>query len=50
MNISSITDGTSNTFLYSEKANGIYPSGQSFCFNWWGDSVSGDTIFTTLYP
>ncbi len=56
MNIASITDGTSNTFLYSEKANGALTgltSGgviESFCFNWWGDSVSGDTIFTTLYP
>ncbi len=50
LNISAITDGTSNTFLYSEKANGLFPASESFCFNWWGDSVSGDTIFTTLYP
>jgi len=55
-NISSITDGTSNTLLYSEKANGamtgLTTGGalESLCFNWWGDSVSGDTIFTTLYP
>jgi prepilin-type N-terminal cleavage/methylation domain-containing protein/prepilin-type processing-associated H-X9-DG protein len=53
--IASIVDGTSNTMLYSEKANGLFgitASGlnESFCFNWWGDSVSGDTIFTTLYP
>ena len=50
LNISAITDGTSNTFLYGEKANGLFPASESFCFNWWGDSVSGDTIFTTLYP
>lgn len=49
-NISSITDGTSNTFLYSEKANGLLTTSESKCFNWWADSVSGDTIFTTLYP
>jgi prepilin-type processing-associated H-X9-DG protein len=50
LNIAAITDGTSNTLLYSEKANGLFTASESFCFNWWGDSVSGDTIFTTLYP
>jgi prepilin-type N-terminal cleavage/methylation domain-containing protein/prepilin-type processing-associated H-X9-DG protein len=58
--ISAITDGTSNTFLYSEKANGAFsqndtlinPKGanDSSCYNWWGDCVAGDTLFTTLYP
>ena len=50
LNIAAITDGTSNTVIYSEKANGLFTPSESFCFNWWGDSVSGDTIFTTLYP
>jgi prepilin-type N-terminal cleavage/methylation domain-containing protein/prepilin-type processing-associated H-X9-DG protein len=50
LNISAITDGTSNTLLYSEKANGLFTPGESLCFNWWGDCVSGDTIFTSLYP
>jgi prepilin-type N-terminal cleavage/methylation domain-containing protein/prepilin-type processing-associated H-X9-DG protein len=49
-NIARITDGTSNTMLYSEKANGLFTASESLCFNWWGDAVSGDTIFTTLYP
>ncbi len=49
-NIARITDGTSNTMLYSEKANGLFTTSESLCFNWWGDAVSGDTIFTTLYP
>jgi prepilin-type processing-associated H-X9-DG protein len=53
--IASITDGTSNTMLYGEKANGLFGTtstglNESLCFNWWADSVSGDTIFTTLYP
>jgi prepilin-type N-terminal cleavage/methylation domain-containing protein/prepilin-type processing-associated H-X9-DG protein len=48
--ISHILDGTSNTLLYSEKANGQFTAGDSLCFNWWGDCVSGDTIFSTLYP
>jgi len=49
-NIARITDGTSNTMFYSEKANGLFSPSESLCFNWWGDAVSGDTIFTTLYP
>ena len=54
--IASITDGTSNTMLYSEKANGLLGTAlggginDSLCFNWWGDCVSGDTVFSTLYP
>jgi len=49
-NIAQITDGTSNTMIYGEKANGLFTASESLCFNWWGDGVSGDTIFTTLYP
>jgi prepilin-type N-terminal cleavage/methylation domain-containing protein/prepilin-type processing-associated H-X9-DG protein len=48
--IAQITDGTTNTFLYSEKANGALSASESLCYNWWGDSVASDTIFTTLYP
>jgi prepilin-type N-terminal cleavage/methylation domain-containing protein/prepilin-type processing-associated H-X9-DG protein len=57
--ISGITDGTSNTFLYSEKANGAFSTNDSLinpgandsnCYNWWADAVSGDSLFTTLYP
>jgi prepilin-type N-terminal cleavage/methylation domain-containing protein/prepilin-type processing-associated H-X9-DG protein len=56
--ISAITDGTSNTFMYSEKANGLFSTNDaanggandSLCYNWWGDAVSGDSLFTSLYP
>jgi prepilin-type N-terminal cleavage/methylation domain-containing protein/prepilin-type processing-associated H-X9-DG protein len=48
--IASITDGTSNTLLYSEKANGLFTTTDSKCYNWWGDAVSGDSLFSTLYP
>jgi prepilin-type N-terminal cleavage/methylation domain-containing protein/prepilin-type processing-associated H-X9-DG protein len=48
--IAGITDGTSNTMLYSEKANGLFTPSDSLCYNWWGDAVSGDSLFTTLYP
>ena len=48
--ISSITDGTSNTIMFSERANGKFTATDINCYCWWGDSVSTDTIFTTLYP
>ncbi len=53
--IASITDGSSNTMLLAERANGKLP--QTFNGNaeadnwyWWADSVESDTIFTTLFP
>jgi prepilin-type N-terminal cleavage/methylation domain-containing protein/prepilin-type processing-associated H-X9-DG protein len=48
--IAGITDGTSNTILYGEEANGIFTAGDSLCYNWWGDAVSDDSLFGTLYP
>jgi prepilin-type N-terminal cleavage/methylation domain-containing protein/prepilin-type processing-associated H-X9-DG protein len=48
--ISSITDGTSNTIIFSERANGMLPTSASNCYCWWGDALSTDTIFTTMYP
>jgi prepilin-type processing-associated H-X9-DG protein/prepilin-type N-terminal cleavage/methylation domain-containing protein len=56
--IARISDGMTNTFLYSEKANGAFSThdpanggaNDSACFDWWADAVSGDSLFTTLYP
>ena len=50
--ISAITDGTSNTMLYAERANGKFSTanGDQNNFDWWGDAVTADTLFTTLYP
>jgi prepilin-type N-terminal cleavage/methylation domain-containing protein/prepilin-type processing-associated H-X9-DG protein len=48
--IAQVTDGTSNTMLYSEKANGLFTATDSKCYNWWGDAVSGDSLYDTLYP
>ncbi len=48
--LATITDGTSNTMLYSEKANGLFTAADSLCYNWWADAVSGDSLFDTLYP
>jgi prepilin-type processing-associated H-X9-DG protein len=48
--ISAITDGASNTVMFSERAHGKFTAADQFCFCWWADSVCTDTIFTTLYP
>ena len=48
--ISEITDGTSNTMMYGEKANGLFAPYESLCYNWWGDALSGNSLFDTLYP
>jgi prepilin-type processing-associated H-X9-DG protein len=48
--IAKLTDGTSNTILYSEEANGLFTPADSLCYNWWADSVAGDSLFSTLYP
>jgi prepilin-type N-terminal cleavage/methylation domain-containing protein/prepilin-type processing-associated H-X9-DG protein len=48
--ISTVTDGTSNTIMFSERANGKLPAAAINCYCWWGDALSTDTIFTTLYP
>jgi prepilin-type N-terminal cleavage/methylation domain-containing protein/prepilin-type processing-associated H-X9-DG protein len=48
--IAQLTDGTSNTLLYGEVANGILTPADSLCYNWWGDAVSDDSLFGTLYP
>jgi prepilin-type N-terminal cleavage/methylation domain-containing protein/prepilin-type processing-associated H-X9-DG protein len=45
-----ITDGTSNTLMYGERANGLFTDTDRNCFDWWADAVSADTLFTTLYP
>jgi prepilin-type N-terminal cleavage/methylation domain-containing protein/prepilin-type processing-associated H-X9-DG protein len=48
--IAGITDGTSNTLLYGEHANGKFTAQDSKCFDWWGDALAFDTLFSTLYP
>ena len=45
-----ITDGTSNTLMYGERANGLFTPDDRNCWDWWADAVQADTLFTTLYP
>jgi prepilin-type N-terminal cleavage/methylation domain-containing protein/prepilin-type processing-associated H-X9-DG protein len=48
--IQSVTDGTSNTMLSSERAHGKFPQSDLYCWNWWTSGNYGDTMFTTFYP
>jgi prepilin-type N-terminal cleavage/methylation domain-containing protein/prepilin-type processing-associated H-X9-DG protein len=51
-----ITDGTSNTFLASERAHGKFPQSNPvgtndlYCWNWWSSGNYGDTMFFAYYP
>jgi prepilin-type N-terminal cleavage/methylation domain-containing protein/prepilin-type processing-associated H-X9-DG protein len=48
--IAGISDGTSNTFLFSERAHGKYTPADTFCWNWWTSGNYGDTMWASLYP
>lgn len=48
--IAEITDGTSNTMLFSERASGMIPDAYSADVYWWNSTVASDTLFTTLFP
>jgi prepilin-type N-terminal cleavage/methylation domain-containing protein/prepilin-type processing-associated H-X9-DG protein len=47
--VADILDGTSNTMIYSERANALFSAGDRDNWGWWADAVESDTIFTTLY-
>ncbi|MHC5539643.1 DUF1559 domain-containing protein [Singulisphaera rosea] len=48
--ISSITDGTSNTMLFGEKAHGIFGGEDSLFYCMWNSGWWGDTFMDTLFP
>jgi prepilin-type processing-associated H-X9-DG protein len=48
--IAAITDGTSNTLFYGERANGLFSAADINNWDWWGDGVESDTLFTTMFP
>ncbi|MHB1561791.1 MAG: DUF1559 family PulG-like putative transporter [Isosphaeraceae bacterium] len=50
--IASITDGTSNTFIYGEHAHSEMASqnGDIYGYNWWTSGDYGDTTFCSIFP
>jgi prepilin-type N-terminal cleavage/methylation domain-containing protein/prepilin-type processing-associated H-X9-DG protein len=50
VSMASVTDGTSNTMLSGERAHGLFPASDIYCWNWWTSGNFGDTMFTTFYP
>ena len=48
--ISGITDGTSNTIMFSERANGKFRTRPATATAGGATALSTDTTFTTLYP
>jgi prepilin-type processing-associated H-X9-DG protein len=51
--IASITDGTSNTMMYGEKAHGyfaVYDKTYQNCDTVWSSPLYFDTMYTTTYP
>ena len=48
--IASVTDGTSHTMAFGEKAQAILPPADQLCWHWWTSGWVSDTQFITLYP
>ena len=48
--LAAVTDGTSNTMMYSERAHGMLNPTDQVCWNWWCSGNFGDTSFCTMYP
>jgi prepilin-type N-terminal cleavage/methylation domain-containing protein/prepilin-type processing-associated H-X9-DG protein len=48
--LASVTDGTSNTLMYSERAHGMLNDQDEKDWNWWCSGNFGDTSFCTMYP
>jgi prepilin-type N-terminal cleavage/methylation domain-containing protein/prepilin-type processing-associated H-X9-DG protein len=50
VSIASVSDGTSNTFLFGEHAYGMNPTRELPDWCWWFSGNYGDTLFTTMFP
>jgi prepilin-type N-terminal cleavage/methylation domain-containing protein/prepilin-type processing-associated H-X9-DG protein len=48
--IADITDGTSNTMLWGERAHGFLSQADRMCYGWWISGQLADTMATTFYP
>jgi prepilin-type N-terminal cleavage/methylation domain-containing protein len=48
--LSEVTDGTSQTLAFAERAHSMLDDTTSLWWNWWTSGNYGDTLFCTLYP
>jgi prepilin-type processing-associated H-X9-DG protein len=48
--IASVTDGTSNTLMFSENGHGFISPSTSSGYHWWNDGDPGTTVFETRFP
>jgi prepilin-type processing-associated H-X9-DG protein len=48
--LAQITDGTSNTIAFSERAHTLLDDESALWWNWWASGNYGDTLFCTLFP
>jgi prepilin-type N-terminal cleavage/methylation domain-containing protein/prepilin-type processing-associated H-X9-DG protein len=48
--LAAITDGTSNTIAFSERAHSLLDETSSLWWHWWTSGNYGDTLFCTLFP
>jgi prepilin-type processing-associated H-X9-DG protein len=47
--LQAVIDGTSNTFLFAERAHGKLPAAEIDFWHWWTAGNYGDTMFTTFF-
>jgi prepilin-type N-terminal cleavage/methylation domain-containing protein/prepilin-type processing-associated H-X9-DG protein len=50
VDFAAITDGSSNTLAFSERAHSMLDADSALNWNWWTSGNYGDTTFCTLYP
>ena len=48
--VAAVTDGTSNTMMFGERAHGIFGGSDAPFFFWWNSGYWGDTFMDTLFP
>jgi prepilin-type N-terminal cleavage/methylation domain-containing protein/prepilin-type processing-associated H-X9-DG protein len=48
--LAQITDGTSNTIVFSERAHSLLDDESALWWHWWASGNYGDTLFCTLWP